>query len=69
MDIIHKYTQLLTQVHFFAFLCLIRSHTENRPTLACEYHMFILGSPARVIVRGDGVDSYEKESSEFSMLP
>ena len=51
------------------FLCLIGSHTENRPTLSCEYHMFILRSPARVIVRGNGVDSYRKESSEFSILP
>ena len=31
--------------------------------------MFTLGSPARAIVEGDDVDSYENESSEFSMLP
>ena len=35
----------------------------------CECHLFILGSPARAIVEGDDVDSYENESSEFSMLP
>ena len=30
--------------------------------------MFILGSPARAIVEGDDVDSYENESSEFSTV-